>query len=114
MGRFARIESNRLRFPELNPFFCESRALKDCESQVWDDSGESLAPRNSFFFFCESIRANRFALRIAGPSKNLNPNYITVTLHNSWGIAHGRFWGGGLWYVFPSPEFSTPFVSLSA
>ena len=52
MARFARIDSqiradhliraNRLRVPELNPFFCESRfgAVKNCESRVWGDSLE--------------------------------------------------------------------------
>ena len=75
MGRFARIDSqirakclihaNRFRVPELNPF-CESRLgpLKNCELQVWGDSRESLEHDGNGFFFCELIRASRFA-RIA-------------------------------------------------
>ena len=30
--------------------------------------------------------------------------------YHRWGV-QDRFWGGVLWYVFPSPEFSTPFCS---
>ena len=75
MARFARIDSqiranrlvlaNRFRLPELNPFLrIALRGPLNCESQVSGDSRKSLARYENSFFFCESIRANRFT-RIA-------------------------------------------------
>ena len=55
------------------PPFCEScfGALKGCESQVWDDSRESLESYENrfvdFFFFCELIRANHPDSRCESP-----------------------------------------------
>ena len=40
------------------------------------------------------------------PSKEM-----TGREQSRWGIQN-RFWGGVLWYVFPSPEFSTPLCFL--
>ena len=50
----------------LNPLFCESRfgGLKIANRRFEADSRESLQRYENRFFFCESIRANRFT-RIA-------------------------------------------------
>ena len=97
MARFTQIDSqiranrlilaNRFRVPELNPFF---RGAKNCESQVWGRSCESLARYEKIninkwlyiyiyiyigFFFAnrfaqiDSRESPRFVLRIVGPSK---------------------------------------------
>ena len=76
MARFARIDSqicadrlilaNRFRVPELNPFFATraSGVLKIANRRFEAIRGNRYENIFFLFFFCESIRANRFA-RIA-------------------------------------------------
>ena len=81
MARFAGIIWG---FPNWTPFlWIVLRGLKNCESQVWGDSRESLERHENIFFLqIDSRESHRFALRIVGPSK----------LNNHCSYRTGSFW----------------------
>ena len=103
MARFARIDSqiranrlilaNRFRAPELNPFFanCTSRGLR-VANRRFEAIRESLACSEFRGFFCESIRANRFA------------RIVPIRVANRWAIYVQERKKGGKQKGNPNPS----------
>ena len=122
MARFASIDSqiranrlilaNRFRVAELNPFFANRASggwklpIAGLRRFAWIARMLWINIYIYMFFFCESIRANRFtriALRIAGPSKS------------SIGLGSGNLIRRGQLLSAPALDRSrSPFVNLSS